>query len=180
MKERKKFLAVVLLGTVLSVIPTPIMAQKGGDYGVFDKLGIVLSNNASDSRKKCAYLAIDNNGKPAIFPSPRKDRTGHYTSLAKMSEIDVRQLWNARPDNGQKEEYIVRFVGYTGKWSTYVVNMRFSNNQCSAFKVIGPGVIFQDWILTAALPEPSKYTLLTIGCIEGPKDSGCEMANYIP
>ncbi len=181
MKERRnKLLAVGLLGAVLSAISVPVVAQASDADDNFDKLRIVLSDNASDNRKKCAYLAIDNNGKPVIYPSPRKNRTGHYTSLAKMSEIDVRQLWNARPDNKQKEEYIVKFVGYTGKWSTYIVNMRFSNNQCSSFKVTGPGVIFQDWISTKVIPEPSKYPLLTIGCIEGPKDSGCEMANYIP
>lgn len=145
-------------------------------YVAADAPGIVLFSDLSYYRKKRAYLVIDNNGRPALYPSPRRNEaTQKRNELGTLNLEELKTLWGIDPI--EPDVYTAQFEGWNGeenRWDRFTVSLRFSNNRCVAFKVANPRVLNQwlsvDKIPSARLSSKASIPLpVEIGCVEGPR-----------
>lgn len=134
---------------------------------------LILSDNSSDSRKKLAYLAVDAQGIPSIYPSPIEDATtGKPNGLNSLSREALLALWKDAPNSARSGVYSFDFQGYPGHWATFKVDLKFDGDRCQKYRVRGPGIPHKNWISTAILKfEPNGVALPPwIGCADGPFD----------
>jgi hypothetical protein len=165
---KQLFRALVILGIIA-------ISQCGDAHAAEDNkhLALVLSDNASDSRKKLAYIVVDAQGLPSIYPSPLKDsKTGKQNELADLSLDQIRNLWGG-VHSEEQGVYSCDFVGYPGHWATFKIDLRFESDRCQMFRVHGPGITNEGWISTKTLKYASNGVALPpwIGCVEGPFDT---------
>jgi len=177
------FLVPVLVGlpTTVAVADSsekPIMNASSVTRG--DVIG--LFNNTTDSRRRLAYLVIDDRGRALIYPSPiTNPRTCKNNDLWTMSLTDIQQLWGQGLQLGDIYEF--EFVGYqSGVWGHFKVALKTKNGTCLCFRVLGPGLTNEDWLLAMSIPSVSAVESAKdasgklrlppwIGCLEAPYDA---------
>jgi hypothetical protein len=144
--------------------------------------GAILENGSTVIPYKRAYLYVDANGRPAIYPSPRIDRqTRRKNDLKDLSLQEIQGLWNAGSFQS-KDDYAFDLTGWeAGAWQHFRVELSFENGKCRAFRVFGPHILVSRWMPTADIPEFDSLTQQPacgpkvlpwyVGLVEGPHDS---------
>ena len=111
---------------------------------------VILYGNATGRRKRRGYLTIDENGKPAFYPTlTNLERPGE---LRKLSVNGIPSHWEG--SWSAKKVYSFDCVGWTGKeFKTWHIDLRFTQTCCRSFRVIGPGVGISSWIAAREIPD---------------------------
>lgn len=167
--------------------------ERIASYGLFDKPGIVLFTNSTDNRVRRAFLQIDCNGKPALYPcrhvgpelSKEKMAVAISGDLTKFCLSDVVDEWKIAPVTpGLLELKLSGWSPRTREWNDYKVELHFDNATCSSFRVTGPEIVDTDWLKTAEIPNNIKTGKdlpalpIAASCIEGPSNmSDCGRFN---
>jgi hypothetical protein len=166
-----------------SKIGTPTEAIGVGssaDYSEFSSALVLVDDPANSDRNK-AFLAIDKNGRPAIYPVLEREQ--RCAALSQHSLKDILAHWTPAKVDG--DVYSFSFlVPAHGAWIPARIDLRFRENYCSQFRVVSEATKIQSWLSAGAIPRevdrPStngKLKLpLFIGIVEGPRDtSDCRM-----
>lgn len=159
--------------------------KESGSYVAFGKKGPILFDQVKNPRKKVAYLVIDDNGRPAVYPSPIVNQEkGHLNSLCNISQKEAKAILNLEPlSDGLYSGKLIGWNTDAKDWASYILDLKFSNGSCKYFKVSGPGVSRNKWISADQIPDnittknSPKSLPPYILCVEGPSDmSDCGVA----
>jgi hypothetical protein len=144
------------------------------DYSEFNYVTVLVDNPSNFDRNK-AFLAIDKNGKPAVYPL--FERQHRCIMLDRHSLTDILAHWT--PAKVEDDVYSFAFSYWkNGTWKPARVDLRFRENYCSRFRVVSDDTKMQSWLPAGAIPAEMDHpstngTLklpLFIGLVEGPRD----------
>lgn len=190
MKNGWQLVFVTLLGTSLfglaataeDLVATPPAVHNEGGYAAADGGGFVLQ---SDWGVKHAYLLLNNTGRPAIYPSPRKKKNGECNALSTMTLDEAHSLWGVVSVEPGIYSAQFRVWNCAGKWEEVRLDLTFADDHCSRFRVIAPMVLISEWLRADQIPDnllstkslsspPDKPYLtlpVEVRCVEGPRDT---------
>jgi hypothetical protein len=135
----------------------------------------VLVDKPSNFDRNKAFLAIDKNGKPAIYPLFERDH--RCIMLDRHSLTDILAHWT--PIKVEDDVYRFGFSYWAnGTWKLAQVYLQFRENYCSRFRVISDDTKMQSWLPAGAIPKELDYpcsdgTLklpLFVSVVEGPRN----------
>jgi hypothetical protein len=157
---------------------TAVEAIRDGifsDYSEFNFVSVLVDNPSNFERNK-AFLAIDRNGKPAVYPL--FERQNRCIMLGRHSSTDILAHW--APAKVEDGVYSFAFSYWkNGIWKPAQVELQFRENYCSQFRVVADDAKMQNWLPTGAIPSELDYsspdgTLEVprfVGLVEGPRDT---------
>ena len=176
--------ALVLFFMVALTFQNPVFAKeeqkagthdlKSSDYSEFNFARVLVDNPSNFDRNK-AFLAIDKNGKPAVYPI--FERQHRCIMLDRHSLADILAHWV--PAKVEDDVYCFCFSYWAdGTWRPTRVDLQFRENYCSRFRVVSDDTKMQSWLPAEAIPvEPDRPSTneklkipLFIGFVEGPRD----------
>ncbi len=145
------------------------------DYSEFDFVCVLVDNPSNFDRNK-AFLAIDKNGKPAVYPL--FERQHRCVMLDRHSLTDILAHWAPTKVEDDVYSFAFSYYGKNGTWRAARVDLQFRENYCSRFRVVSDDTKMQSWLPAGAIPaevdRPSTNGTLRvplfIGIIEGPRD----------
>lgn len=155
----------------------PVEANCQGsssDYSEFDFDCILVDNSSNFDRNK-AFLAVDKNGRPAVYLL--FERQHPCSMLDRHSLTDILAHWG--PAQVEDGVYSFSFSYWAnGTWRPARVDLQFSGNFCSRFRVVSNDTKIQSWLPAGAIPiEPDRPSTtgtlklpLFMGLVEGPRD----------
>jgi len=146
---------------------------RSSDYSQFN-FGSVLVDDLSKVDRNRGFLAIDKNGRPAVYPL--FERQNYCVGLSRHSVTDILAHW--APAMVEGDVYSFSFYYWAnGIWKPARVDLQFQQNYCSRFRVVSDDAKIQGWLSAGAIPlevdgSSSGGTFkLPLGLIEGPRDS---------
>lgn len=148
---------------------------SSGDYSEFNFVSILVDAPSNFDRNK-AFLFVDKNGRPAVYPLFKRDH--RCIMLGRHSLTDILGHWT--PTKVEAEVYSFSFFYWAnGSWRPARVELQFRDNLCSRFRVVTDDTSMQSWLPTGAIPvegdRPSAIGKLKlpfeIGIVEGPRDT---------
>lgn len=150
-----------------------IQEEKHDEYSDFSFASILVNEPAKSNRNN-AFLAIDKNGRPALYPALRSQRCAE---LSQHTLTDVLAHWC--PTDASGDVYSFTFYRwFDANWNAIKVEMRFKDNYCSHFRVESADSAVKTWLPTNAIPSevdkpnpgPKLKLPIFVGLVEGPRD----------
>jgi hypothetical protein len=147
---------------------------RSSDYSEFN-FACVLADNPSNFDRNKAILAVDKNGKPAVYPL--FERQHRCIMLNRHSLTDILAHWT--PAKVEGDVYSFAFSYWKNRtWRPARVDLQFRENYCSRFRVVSDDTKMQNWLSAGAIPaEPDRPSTngtlklpLFIGLVEGPRN----------
>jgi hypothetical protein len=193
--KRQELEIIVTALTAKSIIITAITASSSCAYAEADEPGrvqqesrqekthsvysdfsyaAILVDDHTKSNRNNIFLAIDKNGRPALYPALRTQRC---LELSQHTLTDVLAHWSPTQVSG--DVYSFTFYRWIdSKWNPIKVELRFKGDYCSQFRVDSADSVVKTWLPANAIPkEVDKPTTgqklklpILVGLIEGPKD----------
>ena len=180
---------VLVIFMVVLIFPIQVFAEEGQKCGTpVDAICEVKSSDYSDFNFSCllvdepskfdrnkAFLAVDDSGKPAVYPL--FERQHRCVMLSQHSLTDILAHWI--PAKVEGDIYSFCFFCWANKtWSPVRVDLQFRENYCSRFRVVSDNIKVQSWLPVEAIPieadrPATNGTLklpLFMGLVEGPRD----------
>lgn len=147
------------------------------DYSDFaGKCDVLVDDPTSAVRKNQAALAVDKNGRPALYLL--FDERTACAPLSRHKLEDLLKHW--KPAEFKNRSHTFFFKQYiNGVWKPVRVDLHFGEDRdCDKFRVVSNETKIQDWQPTDSIPvdlnrHPSQENLklpLVIGLVEGPRD----------
>ena len=147
---------------------------RSSDYCEFNLARVLVDDPSNFDRNK-AFLFVDNNGRPAVYPLFERDH--RCIMLGRHSLTDILAHWT--PSKVEADVYSFSFFFWAkGTWRPARVDLQFRDNFCSQFRVVSDDTKMQSWLPAAAIPvdgdcPPTGGKLklpFAIGLVEGPRD----------
>jgi hypothetical protein len=136
--------------------------------------GVLVDQPANDNRNK-ALLAMDKEGRPAIYPLVEEER--RCVMLNQHFKEDILAHWT--PTSEKNGIYSFAFFYWLNTaWRPATVELQFRDNKCSRFRVLAEDIKIQRWLNPDSIPavvnrhsDDGKLILpFAIGFVEGPRD----------
>ncbi len=149
-----------------------ISKESGIPYASLGIARALVDDPTKFDRNK-AVLALDKNGKPAVYPL----FDGRYacSSLSQHTIGELVKHWG--PAKVKNEVYSFSFMQWVDGWKPVQLELQFGENRCcNLFRVVSDETKFQSWLPAKFIPsdmnrrtKPLRISI-EIGLVEGPRD----------
>lgn len=151
-----------------------VCEENSNNYSEFDFVWMLVNSPSNFDRNK-AFLFVDKNGRPAVYPLFERDH--RCIMLGRHSLTDILAHWT--PTKVEADVYTFSFFYWAnGTWKPVRVDLQFRDNYCNQFRAVSDDIKMQSWLPAGAIPteveRPSTGGKLKlpfeIGLVEGPRD----------